>query len=102
MKTSAILGIDIAKDTFSVALLRGADLQSGEFSNDPSGCKQLSSWLRKRKCSHVWACLEATGRYGDELAEYLHTQGHTVSVVNPMAIKAYAQSKLLRKGRGKK
>jgi transposase len=96
MKTSAILGIDIAKDTFSVALLRGAELQSGEFSNDPSGYQQLSNWLRKRKCSRVWACMEATGRYGDELAEYLHTQGHRVSVVNPMAIKAYAQSKLMR------
>jgi transposase len=44
----------------------------------------------------VHACLEATGAYGDALAVYLHEQAHTVSVVNPAAIKAYAQSHLSR------
>src|SRR5947209_8101561 len=34
--------------------------------------------------------MEATGTYGDLLATYLHEQDHTVSVVNPAAIKAYA------------
>ena len=91
-----IVGIDIAKDTFEVALLRNREQQSGTFDNNPAGFKQLAGWLRKRKVGRVWACLEATGRYGDALAEYLHAQGHSVSVVNPMAIKAYGQSKLLR------
>jgi len=96
MTQKPILGIDIAKDSFHVALLRDEQLQSAQFTNDPAGCKRLTSWLSKRKLTAVWACMEATGRYGEELAEYLHVQGHTVSVVNPMAIKAYAQSKLLR------
>jgi transposase len=93
---TVIVGIDIAKDTFDVALLRNSEQQSGTFNNNPAGFKQLAGWLRKRKAGQVWACMEATGRYGEALAEYLHTQGHTVSVVNPMAIKAYGQSKLLR------
>ena len=42
------------------------------------------------------ACLEATGRYGEALALCLHQQGHTVSVVNPLIIARYAQSKLSR------
>jgi transposase len=46
--------------------------------------------------ARVHACLEATGAYGDSLAADLHERGHTVSVVNPAAIKAYAQSHLSR------
>ena len=41
------------------------------------------------------AC-EATGTYGAALATYLHERGHTVSIVNPAASKAYAQSHLSR------
>jgi transposase len=40
--------------------------------------------------------MEATNRYWQELATYLHAQGHTVSVVNPARIRDYARSKLLR------
>lgn len=96
MTQSAILGIDIAKATFSVALLQDEQVQAGQFTNDPAGFKLLTHWLHKRQPHSVWACQEATGRYGDELAAYLHAQGHTVSVVNPMVIKAYAQSQLRR------
>src|SRR5947207_15187032 len=96
MSVQAILGIDIAKDTFDVTLWQGTQRQSGQFSNDPAGFKQLSSWLRKRKVGLVWACMEATGHYGDELAEYLYAAQHTLSVVNPLAIKSYGQSQLRR------
>jgi transposase len=44
--------------------------------------------------AHV--CLEATGQYGDGVAEYLHEKGCMVSVVNPARIKHYACSKLRR------
>ena len=40
--------------------------------------------------------LEATGTYGEVLAEALITAGHAVSVVNPAQIKAFAQSQLSR------
>ena len=41
-------------------------------------------------------CLEATGLYGDGVAEFLHQQGYRVSVVNPSRIKAYGDSLLRR------
>jgi transposase len=91
-----VLGIDIAKDTFQVTLLHAGRKAAGEFANDRAGFKQLTAWLHKRQAGRVWACLEATGRYGDALAEYLYAQGHTVSVVNPLAIKRYGQSQLAR------
>lgn len=96
MKDEAILGIDIAKDSFQAALYQGERVAEGDFSNDKAGFKKLAAWLKKRKADSVWACMEATGRYGDDLAEYLYEAGHQVSVVNPLAIKAFAQSQMSR------
>ena len=91
------LGIDIAKKKFDVALFQGKNvIASGQFDNTPTGFKQLQKWLKKKKATLVWACMEATGRYGDELAFFLHQQGHQVSVVNPARIKKYADSQLQR------
>jgi transposase len=38
--------------------------------------------------------MEATGIYWEDSAQFLATQGLTVSVVNPAQIKAYACSRL--------
>jgi transposase len=40
--------------------------------------------------------MEATSRYGEALAAFLHQQGHQVSVVNPRRIRRYADSLLVR------
>lgn len=94
---NAILGIDVSKAKLDVCLLRdGQRPVTGTFDNTASGCDQLIQWLIKRQATDLHACLEATGRYGDGVALALHEQGHTVSVVNPAQIKAYAQSQLQR------
>jgi transposase len=91
------LGLDVSKRKFNACLLRaGGKLRHKVFPNDPEGFSQLSDWLSKQGVKRVHACLEATGTYGEALATYLHAQGHVVSVVNPAAIKAYAQSHLSR------
>ena len=92
-----ILGIDIAKDKFDVALYKSRKLiATGQFNNTPASLKKLSKWLKNKAADQVWACMEATGRYGDALALYLHQAGHQVSMVNPSRIKKYAESKLQR------
>lgn len=95
------LGIDIAKSTFEAALIRESApllLEQRKFTNDPQGFEQLSTWLTARNAtaSLVHACLEATGAYGQDIAAYLHQQGHRVSLVNPLRTKAFAQSQLVR------
>lgn len=90
------LGIDVAKETFEVALLRDDCYELGSFPNTPSGFSRLTKWLKKQRADGVRACLEATGAYGDVLAQYLHDAGHVVSVVNPARIKAYSRSQLKR------
>lgn len=90
-----ILGIDISKAWFDVCLLTDADSRFERFDNDQSGFAALSKWLKPRllaEPSALRACLEATGRYGDELALWLHKNGHTVSIVNPARVKYYASS----------
>src|SRR5438552_6759146 len=98
--THAILGIDIAKDTFAVALLHDTHCEQGSFPNTTAGMQKLLTWLKGRKVAHVHACMEATGTYGEALALTLYEAGHTVSVVNPARIAAYAKSQLARNKTG--
>lgn len=90
------LGIDIAKDTFEVALYQDEQYQLGMFDNTPDGHRQLLKWLKKRDARGSHVCLEATGQYSDAVAEVLHQHGYPVSVVNPLRIHAYAASQLKR------
>lgn len=94
--TYSYLGIDIAKATFEVALPNGTRQRGCGFTNDPAGFQALSRWLDKQGAGQVWAVQEATGRYGEALAHYLAEQGHIVSVVNPLRIKAFSQSQMRR------
>jgi transposase len=95
--TTSPLGIDISKLKFDACLARdGGKPRHKVFPNTPAGFSQLSAWLSKHRVERAHACLEATGAYGEPLADYLHGAGHTVSVVNPAVIKAYARSRLSR------
>lgn len=91
------LGLDLAKLKFNACLIRdGGKLRHKVFSNDEAGFAQLADWLSRQGVGRAHACMEATGTYGDSLAAYLHEAGHSVSRVNPAAVKAYAQSHLSR------
>lgn len=96
MNTFAWLGIDIAKDTFEACLLQEKRSAHGAFANTRAGYTKLDHWLKKRKIEQVHACLEATGRYSEGVAEHLHAAGHTVSVINPARLKAFGQATLTR------
>lgn len=94
--TDAILGIDIAKKTFRVALLREGKVRQKGLDNTPAGFAELNAWLNKLGEPKVHACLEATSTYGEALATFLHEAGHRVSIVNPARIKAFGASELAR------
>jgi transposase len=94
--TQALLGLDLAKEKMDACLLQSIYSSHRTFANTPQGFAQLQQWLTKHRAEAVHACLEATGTYGDEVALFLHEQGHTVSIVNPAQIKAYGESELSR------
>lgn len=91
-----VLGIDISKTSFDACLLLEEKRLYKVFENNPSGFTDLQRWLGKLDASQLHACMEATGTYGDDLAEFLYGHGHTVSVVNPARIRGYAKSRLSR------
>lgn len=94
-----IVGIDIAKAEFDVALLVGERVRQAAFTNSEAGFQQFLAWLAKHRpgpASPLHACLEATGNWGLDLADALHANGIRVSVVNPARIKAYGASELAR------
>jgi transposase len=91
------LGIDIAKLKFNVCLIQiNGKLKHKVFPNTATGFEQLRDWLSRQGIQRVHACLEATGTYGEALSHFLYQEGHTVSVINPAAIKAFAGSRLSR------
>jgi len=91
------VGMDVAKDTLDVVLRRaGQNSPAKTFANDDKGIAALLKWLTKDKHAPIWAFLEATGQYGDEVAERLHQAGCAVSVVNPQCTKSYARAGLVR------
>jgi len=82
--------------TLDVILSDGVTSHFKQVENTPHGFAQLVRWLKHWDAASAHVCLEATGQYGDPVAEYLHVQGYPVSVVNPAQIKHYGQSKLRR------
>lgn len=92
-KKLEVVGIDVSKEKLDVALLR----DSGKFrdkvtTNARKGFEELVAWLAKHGVTHAHVCMEATGAYWEELAEFLVDAGFQVSVVNPLLVKKYSES----------
>jgi transposase len=94
--TTHILGLDIAKDKFDCVLLIDSAPHRRSFRNSLVGWKDLERWLHRLGVEQVHACMEATGRLWEGVALHLQKGGHRVSVVNPVRIKRYSQSRLSR------
>lgn len=94
--TSTTLGIDISKDKLDVALYQDNNYRLATFDNERDGYRRLAKWLKKHKTRDSHICIEATGRYGEAVAMFMHERGYPVSVVNPARIKAYGASQLKR------
>jgi len=91
------VGADISKDYYDVALMQAEDLvDEAQFDNTKEGFRQFGRWLKKRRSEDTHVVMEATGMYGEALAEWLYEKGYAVSVVNPAQIKAYSQAQLRR------
>lgn len=98
------LGIDVSKKTLDAALLDSSEAARAAtrkprhkvFVNSPTGHQQMLDWLANNEVTQVHACLEATGTYGEGIARALYEAGHNVSLVNPMLIRAFGQSQLIR------
>jgi transposase len=92
------LGIDVAKSKLDCALrLPEGKIKHKVVNNDAAGFSELLAFLSKQKVVSFHVCMEATGVYGEAAAEFLAALPDvTVSVVNPVQIKAFGASKMVR------
>ena len=94
--SNIILGIDISKATFDVALLNNNKVKTKKFNNTVKGFSELKQWLNNKEVATAHVCMEATGGYEANLAQYLYDNNFKVSVINPARIKGFSMSKLSR------
>ena len=92
VQTNLVVGLDISKKTFDVALPLGEGYSHKQYGNDLTGFRQLLQDLP----ANAWCIMEATGPYYLRLATFLHANKVSVSVVNPLVIKRFSQMRLLR------
>ncbi len=91
------VGIDISKLKFDVLLVNHmGKSKHNAFLNNEKGFSAFKQWLESFEALSAHVCMEATGRYGEELALFLSTHNIKVSVVNPGRIKAFARSEGVR------
>jgi transposase len=85
--SNVFVGIDVAKDSFDVAVLPGQ--QSASFVYDDVGLEQLLQWLRPHGICLI--VLEATGGLERRIAGELIDAGHQVAIVNPRQVRDFAR-----------
>lgn len=96
-QTQPVVGVDIAKVKFDVALLQAdGQVQHQVFDNHTQGFQACQRWLKQHGGQRAPICLEATGYYYLALADFFHHTQHPVHVINPSRVKAYADSQLRR------
>ena len=88
----AVLGIDLAKADFAACLLSNNERHRRTFTNTPTGFTQLWAWLAEHSASQAVIALEATGPYGEPLAQAAFAAGHQVLMLNPRRVAQYAKS----------
>ncbi len=91
-------GIDVSKGKSMVAVLRPFNQMVAkpfEVRHTGSELKQLADYL-KGLDGETRVIMEHTGRYYEQIAQYLHDAGLYVSAVNPKLIKNYGTGNTLR------
>ena len=83
------LGIDISKQTLDCCHMTGGFFYARKYRNDERGYKELAEYLSEYPKDEVRICCEATGRYYEAMAEYLHGLGYSVAVENPRKIMGF-------------
>lgn len=89
------VGLDISKTKFDATAIIGGIEKSAKFDNDSKGFEQFKDWLEKLNCPDAHICMEATGNYYEGIADYIGSL-YKVSVVNPLKISKYAESRFTR------
>jgi len=86
--TSIICGVDIASKSLEVRI--GQQGAASSFANDAEGINALGDFCRTHQVELV--AMEATGGYEQQAFAQLSGQGLAVAILNPRAVRQFAQS----------
>ena len=84
-----VIGIDVSKKKLDVCALFDGKTRKKIVDNSVSGFKSLRNWISKNNINNPHICMESTGCYSEDVAEFFHELGFKVSVVNPLQIKLF-------------
>ena len=96
MKSLHVIGIDVSKKTLDICAIFDEKTKKKSFSNSELGFTSLMVWIGKLGLVDPYICMESTGCYSEDVAEFLYEQKLKVYVVNPLQIKAFRMSKMVR------
>jgi transposase len=69
------VGVDISQDYFDAALMQAKEIVGdAQVGNNKEGFGQFGNWLGKRQSGDTHVIMEATGMYGEALAEWVCAQ----------------------------
>jgi len=91
-----VIGIDVSKKTLDICAIFNGKIKKKAFTNTESGFKNLTAWVSKLELVNPHVCMESTGCYSEAVAEFLYKNEFKISVVNPMPIRAFRMSKMIR------
>ena len=86
------IGIDISKESFDVAYIKEGKMKTQKYSYTALEIRKFISSLD----DEAHCVMESTGVYHLRLAHALHESGIALSVVNPLSVKRFIQSKMHR------
>lgn len=93
--SKVVLGIDVSKKELSLALMVEEKISYKTVENSIKGFQQIVTFVKKVAVS-CEVYLEATGRYGEAVTDFLYINGFDVKVINPLQINAFAKVTLSR------
>ncbi|MDR1335099.1 MAG: transposase, partial [Holosporaceae bacterium] len=91
-----VVGIDVSKKTLDVCAILDGKIRKKSFTNTESGFNNLVTFAKKFQLMDPHFCMESTGCYSENIAEFLYNSNFMVSVINPLQIKSFRMSKLVR------
>ena len=86
--TRTICGVDVASKSLEARI--GQQGVAGSFANNPEGIAALGAFCQAHQAELV--AMEATGGYEQQAFVQLSQQGLPVTILNPRAVRQFAQS----------
>lgn len=90
-----IIGLDISQHTVDGYLIYSKGTRYLKANNNVDGFEQIKSLIKQNRLRNLAVCMEATGNYHENIANYL-SKHYPVYVINPLQIKNYSKSLLQR------